>query len=230
MIKVPATSAGPSAIQTLISEGVNINVTLIFSVTQYEAIAEAYMAGLEKLAESGGDLTRVASVASFFVSRIDAAVDQDLMKMGETELQGKIAIASAKAVYARFREIFKGERWERLAALGARVQRPLWGSTSTKNPSYPDTLYVDNLIGQDTVNTIPPATLQAFLDHGRTEPTLEADLDEARAQLARLSHLGVDLDAITQKLQDDGVAAFARSFEALIARIAERSEQLPKDR
>jgi len=225
MIKVPATPAGPLAIEALISEGTNINVTLIFSLAQYDAIAEAYISGLGKLAESGRNVAQVASVASFFVSRIDTAVDQALEKIGESGLQGKIAIASAKMAYARFRETFTGARWERLAALGARVQRPLWGSTSTKNPNYPDTLYVDNLIGPNTVNTLPPATLEAFLDHGRVALTLETGLEEVRAQLSGLSELGVDLDTITQKLQDDGVDAFAKSFETLMASITRKREQ-----
>lgn len=230
LVKVPATPAGVPAIEALIGEGINVNVTLIFSLAQYEAIANAYIAGLEKLAEGGGDVTKVASVASFFVSRIDAAVDQALEKAGNTDLQGKIAIASARMAYARFREIFKGPRWERLSASGARVQRPLWASTSTKNPAYPDTLYVDNLIGPDTVNTLPMATMKAFLDHGHVKPTVEADLDEARAQLAGLSDAGVSLDAMTQKLQDDGVAAFARAFEILVNSINGKRQKFLRER
>jgi transaldolase/glucose-6-phosphate isomerase len=229
MIKVPATPAGIPAIGTLIGQGVNVNVTLMFSLDHYEAVAEAYIAGLEKLTVEGGDLSKVGSVASFFVSRVDSAVDLALETIGTSEalaLQGKIAIANAKAAYARFREKFSGHRWDRLAAQGARVQRPLWASTSTKNPLYPDTLYVDGLIGPDTVNTVPPATLHAFRDHGTVAPTLEAGLEEARAQLAQLAEVGVDLDAITQKLQDDGVAAFAQSFQSLIASIAQKREQL----
>ncbi len=228
MIKVPATPAGIPAIETLIGDGLNINVTLIFSLDQYRAVAGAYLAGLEKLAASGGDLTRTASVASFFVSRIDTAVDRALETgaIREPSLQGAIAIASAKVAYARFREIFAGERWERLAAQGARVQRPLWASTSTKNPAYPDTMYVDALIGPDTVNTIPPVTLDAFRDHGTVALTLQAGVDEAHGQLARLAELGVDLGAITQKLLDDGVAAFAKSFDSLLASIAQKLEQI----
>ena len=222
MIKVPATPAGIPAIETLIGKGININVTLIFSLAQYEAVANAYIKGLAKLAASGGDLGQVASVASFFVSRVDVAVDRALEQIGERALLGKIAIANAKIAYARFRELFAGERWARLAAQGARVQRPLWASTGTKDPAYPDTLYVDNLIGRDTVNTVPPATLQAFLDHGRVEATIETGVDEARDQLARLAELGVDLDAITQELQDQGVAQFAQSFESLMKSVAEK--------
>jgi transaldolase len=226
MIKVPATPAGIPAIETLIGDGINVNVTLMFSLAQYEAVSNAYIAGLEKLAESGGDVTCVASVASFFVSRVDTAVDRALEEIGETELQGKIAVANAKVVYALFQEIFSGSRWEHLANLGARVQRPLWASTSTKNLLYADTLYVDGLIGPHTVNTLPPATLQAFLDHGRAAPTLDASLQQAHAQLEQLSDLGVDLDAITRRLLDDGVATFARSFDALMASIKEKCERL----
>ena len=226
MIKVPATPAGIPAIETLIGEGINVNVTLIFSLAQYESVAEAYIAGLEKLATDGGDMSKVASVASFFVSRVDVAVDRALEEIGEAALQGKIAIANSKVAYARFREILRGARWERLAAQGARPQRVLWASTSAKNPLYPDTLYVDSLIGPSTVNTVPPATLNAFRDHGTVALTLEAGLDEARAQLAALAGLGVDLDAITQELQDEGVAKFAQSFQSLMATIAEKQDRL----
>ncbi len=225
LIKVPATPAGVPAIKTLISEGINVNVTLIFSVAQYEAISEAYIAGLEKRVADGGDVTRVASVASVFVSRIDVAVDAALEKVGNSELQGKIAVANARMIYARFREIFGGARWESLAKLGARVQRPLWASTSTKNPDYPDTLYVDSIIGADTVNTLPPATMEAFLDHGQVALTLETDLEKSREQLASLADLGVDLNVITGKLLDDGVDAFARAFETLVDQIAKKVDK-----
>jgi transaldolase len=231
MIKVPATPAGMPAIETLIGEGINVNATLIFSISHYEAVAEAYIAGLERLAaESDGPLDRVASVASLFVSRVDTAVDRLLEEVGESELQGRIAVANSKMAYTRFGELFSGERWERLAAQGARVQRPLWASTGTKNPLYPDTLYVDELIGPDTVNTVPPATLKAFMDRGRVAVTVESDLDRARQELARLAELGIDLEAVTQKLQDDGVAAFAKAFEGLLASVAERRAALLADR
>ena len=229
MYKIPATPAGISAIQSLIGEGININVTLIFSLAQYEAVAEAYIAGLEKLAETGKEISRVTSVASFFVSRVDVAVDRALDEIGNTELKGKIAIANSKVAYARFRELFSGERWKHLSEQGARVQRVLWASTSAKNPEYPDTLYVDNLIGPDTVNTLPPATLQALLDHGRVASTIETNVEGAHTQLAHLAELGVDLDAITEKLLDDGVAAFAKSFESLMASITEKRNQLRTD-
>lgn len=225
-IKVPATPAGVPAIETLISEGININVTLIFSLAQYEAVAKAYIAGLEKFAASGGDVGSVASVASLFVSRMDVAVDRELGRIGEQVLMGKIAIANAKVSYVRFRQIFSGGRWEKLVAQGAGVQRPLWASTGTKNPSYPDTLYVDSLIGPDTVNTAPPATLEAFLDHGHVAATIGTGVNEAYDHLTRLAELGIDLDKITQMLLDDGVASFAKAFESLLASIAEKQQRL----
>ncbi len=230
MIKIPATPAGIPVIRRLIGEGINVNITLIFSLAQYDAVVEAYLSGLEKLAASGGDLRRVASVASFFVSRVDTAVDRALEKIGEKDLQGTIAIANAKVAYLHFKEAFRGSRWERLRALGARLQRPLWASTGTKNPSNPDTLYVDGLIGPDTINTVPPATLRAVLDHGRVANTLEADTGEARARLAHLSDLGVDLDAITRQLLDEGLAAFSKSMEAVLASIAEKRDHLLRPR
>jgi transaldolase len=229
LIKVPATPAGIPAIESLIGEGINVNVTLIFSLEQYEAVATAYIAGLEKLALVGGDVGRVASVASFFISRVDTAVDKALEEIGNTEIQGKIAIDNAKIAYGRFREIFSSKRWEKLATGTARVQRPLWASTSSKNPAYPDTLYVDNLIGPDTVNTLPPATLEDFLDHGKVAATVETDVDGARMRIAELAELGIDLDAITNKVLDEGVAAFAKSFEGLIASIAEKRRRLLDD-
>jgi transaldolase/glucose-6-phosphate isomerase len=226
MIKVPSTQAGIPAIKTLIGEGINVNVTLIFDLKNYDAVVEAYISGLEDLVDTGGDASRVASVASFFISRVDSAVDRELEQIGETDLQGTIAVANAKMAYARFGELFNGERWERLTEMGARVQRPLWASTSTKNPLYPDTLYVDSLIGQDTVNTVPPVTLQAFRERGTPESTLEEDLKGAQTKLTRLTQLGIDIDAITTKLQEDGVAAFAKSFETLLNSIAEKRELL----
>jgi transaldolase len=229
MIKVPATPAGIPAIESLIGEGININVTLIFSLEQYETVATAYIAGLEKLALSGGDLGKVASVASFFISRVDTAVDKALEEIGNTEIQGKIAIDNARIAYGRFRQIFSSERWQKLAAGSARVQRPLLASTSSKNPAYPDTLYVDNLIGFDTVNTLPPATLNDFLDHGTAAATVETDVDGARNRMAELAELGIDLDAVINKVLDEGVAAFATSFEGLIAGIAEKRRRLLDD-
>ena len=227
MVKIPATSAGIPAVRILIGEGININTTLIFSVAQYRAVAKAYIEGLEAFAAGGGNLSKVASVASLFVSRVDTAVDRELEKVGEKALQGKIAIANAKLVYAEFRKIFSSPRWERLKAMGARIQRPLWASTSTKNPSYPDTLYIDNLIGPDTVNTIPPAALRAALDHGHVAANaIEAGLDEAAAGLERLSPLGVNLDAIMKKLEDEGISSFSKSLDALLSSIARKREKL----
>ena len=234
MIKVPATSAGIPAIKTLIGDGININVTLIFSLESYRVVTDAYLAGLEQLSASGGAPSKVASVASFFVSRIDTDVDRQLDVLQARHphsplpgsLKGKVAIASAKSAYALFKEIFAGERWARLAAQGARVQRPLWASTSAKNPAYPDTIYVDPLIGPHTVNTAPPVTLDAFRDHGTVALTIEDGLDEAREQLTRLAELGVDLEAVTQKLLDDGVASFADSFDSLLASIQGKIAQL----
>lgn len=216
MIKVPATPAGIPAIRTLIGDGININVTLLFAVANYQAVAEAYIDGLEALAANGGDVSKVASVASFFVSRVDAAVDEALAAVGNTELQGKIAIANAKVAYALFHDLYSQARWQTLAAKGARPQRLLWASTSTKNPAYPDVLYMDGLIGPETVNTVPPATLDAFLDHGTVADTLETETAVAQKQVAQLADLGVDLDAITTKLQEDGVASFAEAFAALM--------------
>jgi len=230
MIKVPATPEGLPAITALIGEGINVNVTLLFSLAHYEAVAEAYLTGLEKLAQAGGDLSGVASVASFFVSRVDAAVDKQLQASGHTELLGRAAVANARAAYARFREVFSGPRWEQLASRRARLQRPLWASTGVKNPSYPDTLYVDALIGPDTVNTVPLATLQALLDHGTPVQTVEPGIDEARADLKRLADAGLDLDAITQRLQEDGLASFEKSFESLMASIGEKRERLLANR
>ena len=222
MIKVPATPEGIPAIETLTGEGININVTLIFSLQQYEDSAMAYIRGLEKLADANVDFSRVASVASFFVSRVDGKVDPKLVELGNSELQGKIAIANAKMAYHRFGELFSGPRWEELAGQGARVQRPLWGSTSTKNPDYPDTLYVDELIGPHTVNTLPPETLDAFLDHGCAARTVDADVEEAKQHLAQLAELGLDLGEVTTELMGEGVEAFADSFDELMSGIAEK--------
>jgi transaldolase/glucose-6-phosphate isomerase len=226
MIKVPATEAGIPAIEVLIGEAININVTLIFSLDQYEKVVESYIRGLQRLYESGGDISRVASVASFFISRVDTAVDAELEKIGETNFQGAIAVANAKIAYARFKEIFAGERWQTIAAHGGKVQRVLWASTGTKNPRYSDVLYVEELIGPDTVNTMPPAVLQAFLDHGHIASTLDTGLNEASGHLNHLAGLGIDLDGILQKLQEDGVGAFQQSFDDLMDSIAEKRKNL----
>jgi transaldolase len=232
MIKVPATPAGIPAIAELIGAGINVNVTLIFGLDNYRAVAEAYIEGLGKLLPNGPSvngglpLNRVASVASFFVSRVDTAVDKALEAANATELLGKIAIANSKIAYAEFNRIFSGSRWEQLASRGARAQRVLWASTGTKNPSYPDTLYVDQLIGPHTVNTLPPATVDSFIDHGRVAETLTLGVAQAREQMAKLADLGIDLDAITRELQEDGVKAFAKPFDALMQSISAKRDSL----
>lgn len=226
MIKVPATPQGISAIEVLISEGINVNVTLIFSLQQYEYVANAYILGLEKRVAAGKDIRKIASVASFFVSRVDGLADPALVKAGVPELQAKTAIANAKLAYKRFEEIFLGARWEKLVALGAQRQRPLWASTGTKNLAYPDTLYVDALIGPETINTVPPATLYAYLDHGKADLTLSIEVDKAQEHLAKLGSMGIDLDVITSKLLEDGLASFGKSFETLLAGIAEKRDKL----
>ncbi|UCE00236.1 MAG: bifunctional transaldolase/phosoglucose isomerase [Chloroflexota bacterium] len=226
MIKVPATAPGIPAIKTLIAEGINVNVTLIFSVQHYETVAEAYFAGLEQRLASGGEIRGVISVASIFVSRVDTLVDRELDRIGNSSLKGKIAIANAKAIYQRFKEIFSGERWERLSAAGARLQRPLWASTGTKNPHFPDTLYVDSLIGPDTVNTLPPATLSAFRQRGQVNRSLDTDMDLAENQLRELKVQGIDLFAITQELQEDGVTAFINSHNSLMDSLSNKMEKL----
>ena len=222
MVKVPATSAGIPAIEQLIADGLSINVTLMFSLSHYEAVARAYVKGLERCATPA----KVASVASFFVSRVDTVVDKELEKNGSAEAQallGKIAIANSKIVYRRFMEIFHGEGFAALRSRGARVQRPLWASTGTKNPAYSDVLYVENLIGPETVNTLPPDTINAFRDHGKIPgATVKSGFDEADAALASLANLGINLEAITEKLQVDGVAAFAASFDQLMAALEKK--------
>jgi len=225
-VKVPATAEGVGAIRTLIGEGRNINVTLIFGLDRYEEIMEAYLSGLEACE---GDLSRVHSVASFFVSRVDTEVDRRLEAIGTPEalaLRGKAAVAQAQLAYGRFLDRFRGPRWEALAARGARVQRPLWASTSTKNPEYPDTLYVDTLIGPDTVNTMPEATLDAVEDHGTLTRTIDADLAGAAATLAAVEAVGVDLDDVSRMLEEQGVASFAKSFDELLSSLGTKAEEL----
>ena len=227
-VKIPGTAEGLGTIAEMIAEGRSINVTLIFSVERYLEVAEAYMAGLEGCA---GDLSRVSSVASFFVSRIDTEVDRRLEAVGTPEalaLRGKAAVANAKVAYAHYLRICSQPRWEALAARGARPQRLLWASTSTKNPAYPDTLYVDSLIGPDTVNTLPDATLEAFEDHGTVEETLTAGLDEARHALERIEAVGVDLAAVTAQLEDEGVAAFSKSFDELLGVLGDKADALDR--
>jgi transaldolase len=237
MIKVPGTEAGLPAIEQLIAEGINVNVTLLFSLAGYERVMEAYLAGLERRAAAGDSIERVASVASFFISRVDSAVDAELEKKLEAAsseqekekiraLFGRAAIANAKLAYHRFREIFDAERFRKLADRGARVQRPLWASTSTKNPEYRDVVYVEELIGPDTVNTMPLATVEAFADHGVAERTIDRDLDEARAVLAALAELGIDFDRVTRDLQTEGVDKFVVPFREMLACVGEKLEEV----
>jgi len=228
MIKVPATPEGIPAIKQLIGEGINVNATLIFSLDIYKQVREAYIAGLEELARTDGDLSRVASVASFFISRIDTAVDtllEERIQKGQKQpksLLGKAAVASAKLAYQAFKTTFSSKHFASLKAKGARVQRPLWASTSTKNPAYSDVLYVEPLIGPDTVNTMPPTTLTAFLEHGRAEATLERDVPEAEQALEAIAKAGISMEQVTAKLLADGVKAFIDSFEKLLANIKEK--------
>jgi transaldolase/glucose-6-phosphate isomerase len=225
MLKVPATSEGIPAIETLIADGINVNVTLMFSLSHYEDVANAYIRGVENCREP----KKVSSVASFFVSRIDSIVDKNLDNIGTSEvlaLKGKIAIANAKTNYKRFQEIFSGERWKKLEKHGARLQRPLWASTSTKNPSYSDVLYIEELIGPDTVNTITPATLNAFRDHGLTKRKLDKGFEEAQTQLNQLKKLGIDFSEITEKLQSDGVNSFSKSYNELLSTLEEKRQAI----
>jgi transaldolase/glucose-6-phosphate isomerase len=229
MIKVPATREGIPAIETLISEGVNVNVTLMFSLEQYDRVAEAYISGLEALDAGDGDVSEVASVASFFVSRVDVMVDRMLDEIGTPaaeELKGTIGIANAKMAYQRFKATFSSDRWARLEEKGARLQRVLWASTSTKDPTYSDTLYPDNLIGPHTINTLPPSTLNAFRDHGTVALTLEKQLTTAQAHLERLGDLGIELDQVTDDLLQEGVEKFAKPFSDLMESIEEKVERL----
>lgn len=220
MIKIPATSQGLGAIRSMIAEGRNVNVTLIFSLERYAEVIEAYIAGLEDLAQDPtAELTKVNSVASFFISRVDSEVDARLAMIGgsgATSLMGRAAVAQGHLAYELFTKSFSGERWETLAARGAAVQRPLWASTSTKNPSYPDTLYVDQLIGPHTVNTLPDATLEAFDDHGTVARTVDANVALAREIWTELAAIGVDMTAVADKLESEGVSSFQQSFIDLL--------------
>ena len=239
MIKVPGTVAGLPAIARLIAEGVNVNVTLLFARDRYAAAAEAYLEGLENLQARGGDLAGVASVASFFVSRIDTLIDARIderladesdavRRVALAALKGRAAIANARLAYQHFRELSAGDRWSRLAAAGANPQRLLWASTSVKNPAYRDVLYVEELIGPDTVNTLPEATFDAFRDHGAVEATLEKEVDEARDAMAALEGLGISMQEATNQLLEDGVRLFVEPFDKLLAAIETRCEALPR--
>ena len=226
MIKVPATPEGVPAMRQLIAEGVNINNTLIFSLEAYRSVRESYMSGLRELGRSGGDVRRVASVASFFVSRVDTAVDGRLGAETHPGLLGRAAISNAKVAYADFRSDFDGEAFADLREKGARVQRPLWASTSTKNPSYSDVYYAEALAGPDTVDTMPEVMLRAFLDHGVASPRLADGLQEARDTLDALAEAGIDMVEITAALLKDGVRQFAESFDSVLTNVAEKRARL----
>src|SRR5436189_703054 len=237
MVKIPATKEGLPAIFDQISKGHNINITLIFAVERYTEVVEAYLAGLEKLHKDGGDLSKVASVASFFVSRVDTKVDKILaekvnqaqdpqQKRSLDQLFGKAAIANSKMAYEHYKELFAGPRWDRLRKAGARTQRCLWASTSTKDPRYPDTYYVEELIGPDTVDTIPPATLAAFREHGEVRRSLDENVDLARRQLRQLAEVGVDLGEVTHQLEVEGVESFTKSFESLLVALEKNAKDI----
>ncbi len=225
MIKVPATPEGVPAVETLTAEGINVNITLMFSLGHYEAVAQAYLRGIDR----HPDPHRVTSVASLFVSRLDVVADHLLEKIGSPDalsLRGRIAVANAKRVYHHFRALFDGEPFATLKRRGARVQRPLWASTGTKNAAYSDVVYIEELIGPDTITTVPPATLDAFRDHGRVRLTLETEEEEAQAVLAAAATLGLDLHAMTEQLQADGIKAFASSFDQLITTLGKKRSQI----
>ena len=242
MIKIPATREGLPAITAALGSGISVNVTLIFSEARYREVMDAWLAGLEQLAAAGGDLSSVRSVASFFVSRVDskvdAAIDQRLAALGESapergelaSLKGRAAVANARIAYAAYGQVIAGARFRALASRGAHVQRPLWASTSTKNPAYRDVLYVEELIGPDTVNTMPPATLKAFNDHGAVEARIGRDLPGARAVFARLTTLGVPVDALIDQLEDEGVRSFEKSYADLLGTLETRRRELAAQR
>jgi len=235
MIKVPGTAEGIPAFQQLISEGMNINVTLLFAQEVYEEVAEAYIAGVAQLAANGGDVSKIASVASFFISRIDTLVDSIVEqrlkaskdareKDGLQSIMGKVAIANGKQTYQRYLRIFGADQWKKLAAKGAQTQRVLWASTSTKNPKYSDVMYVEELIGRDTVNTVPPATLDAYRDHGRPRPSLTEDVESANRIMETVAKLGISMKQVTDKLTEDGVRLFAEAFQKLLKAVEATSK------
>ncbi len=225
-VKIPATAPGVGAIEDSVAAGRNINVTLIFSLQRHEEVMEAYVQGLERFAADGGDPSTVRSVASFFVSRVDTETDRRLEEIGRTDLAGKLAIANAKLAYQNYERVFSGDRWDRLAAKGAHPQRCLWASTSTKNPAYRDVMYVEELIGPYTVNTMPEETIQAFQDHGEVEDRLERDVDTAKKLLDDLREAGIDYDDVTDTLEHEGVQKFIDSFVELKQGIAEKRATL----
>ena len=228
-VKIPATAEGIPAIEAMTAEGRSINITLIFSLSRYRQVIEAYLSGLERCTRAGGDISTVHSVASFFVSRVDAEVDRRLETTGTPEalaLRGRAAVAQAQLAYQLFTEQFSGKRWTELAATGAHTQRPLWASTSTKNPSYPDTLYVDNLIGPDTINTLPESTIAAFEDHGALARTIDADVGQAAKVLDSLATVGVDMDDVGLRLEEQGIASFHASFGHVLDTLTVKATRL----
>jgi transaldolase len=227
-IKIPATKEGLPAIEEMISRGVPINVTLIFSVERYREVTRAYINGLKRLSENGGDPSTVASVASFFVSRVDTETDRRLDDLGRPDLKGRLAVDNARVVYQEFKEIFSGPEWEELETKGAKKQRPLWASTSTKNPDYSDVKYVEELVGPDTVNTMPKKTIEAVMDHAEIRQTIEEGVDEARSLFEELEKAGVDYDDVTATLEKEGVEKFADSFDDLMEVIEEKSGELAR--
>ena len=236
MVKIPGTAEGARAVRTLIADGINVNITLLFSIDAHRRVIEAYLGGLEERAAAGKDISRIASVASFFVSRVDGEVDKRLDAIaagadaaGKDQamaLKGRAAVANAQLAYQLFTEMFAGARWAALAAKGARLQRPLWASTSTKNPAYRDVVYVEELIGPNTVNTMPPATIDAFKDHGVVERTVDRNPREAQRVIDQLGEVGVDFRAVTDKLLVDGLASFQKSFDSLIAGLERKTKTL----
>jgi transaldolase len=224
-VKVPGTIEGAEAVRRVIAQGINVNITLLFALEAHDRVIDAYMSGLEDCVAKGRPIDRLASVASFFVSRVDSEVDKrlDALKQG-TELKGKAAIGNAKLAYQLFLERFSSARWKKLEAKGARVQKPLWASTSTKNPAYRDVMYAEELIGPRSVNTLPPQTLDAFKDHGDVRRTVDKDLDQAKRTLDQLERLGISMKDVTGKLLVDGLASFQKSFDSLIAGIARKRE------
>jgi transaldolase len=236
MVKIPGTVEGAKAVRALIADGVNVNITLLFSIDAHRSVIEAYLGGLEDRLAAGKEISGIASVASFFVSRVDTEVDKRLdaiaakgdaaLKDRAMALKGRAAIANAKLAYQLFREAFAGDRWAKLAAHGARLQRPLWASTSTKNPAYRDVIYVEELIGPDTVNTMPPATAEAFKEHGNVEQTVDRNLREAQRVMEQLADIGIDFKDVTDKLLVDGLASFQKSFDSLIAGLERKTKTL----
>jgi len=239
MVKVPGTVEGADAVRALIAEGVNVNITLLFSIDAHRRVIEAYLEGLERRVAAGQPVHGIASVASFFVSRVDTEIDKRLdalaAKASGAErdrllgLRGRSAIANAKLAYELFRQSFAGARWDRLRAQGANLQRPLWASTSTKNPSYRDVMYVEQLVGPDTVNTMPPATLEAFRDHGEVARTVDADVEGARRTIAEVERAGISLREVTDKLLVDGLASFQKSFDSLLAGLEKKEKELGRE-